>query len=193
MIVLTDSVNLFCCFRWMLVLFKREFGYEDISQLWEACWSCPLTEHYDLFVALAILNRYRQTIMAECTAFDETLKFMNELSGKIRLTDILPRAEVLFNVFQHDFLPVAHDRFEVDLPIKTLAMLPDTSRTLVRVYEPDDEDDDLLLVDMDEAAVETPVQRPSSRTHHQADASTKRKEWIAGMTNDELWELVSIF
>jgi hypothetical protein len=70
----TDSVNLFCCFRWMLICFKREFSYQDISILWEAYWSCPLTQHYELFISLAILNKYRQEIMLQCTAFDETLK-----------------------------------------------------------------------------------------------------------------------
>ncbi|KAJ1544054.1 GTPase activating protein, partial [Cladochytrium tenue] len=30
-----DSANLFCCFRWLLVLFKREFDFEDIKKIWE--------------------------------------------------------------------------------------------------------------------------------------------------------------
>jgi TBC1 domain family member 15 len=31
----TDCVNMFMCFRWLLVLFKREFHYDDIKTLWE--------------------------------------------------------------------------------------------------------------------------------------------------------------
>ncbi len=31
----TDSINLFCCFRWMLVRFKREFNFDQILRLWE--------------------------------------------------------------------------------------------------------------------------------------------------------------
>jgi hypothetical protein len=58
----------------MLICFKREFSYQDISTLWEAYWSCPFTKHYELFISLAILNKYRQEIMLNCTAFDETLK-----------------------------------------------------------------------------------------------------------------------
>lgn len=32
-----DSGNMFFCFRWLLVLFKREFSQEDIMRLWEVC------------------------------------------------------------------------------------------------------------------------------------------------------------
>jgi hypothetical protein len=31
----TDSLNLFFCFRWILIWFKREFSFEDIMRLWE--------------------------------------------------------------------------------------------------------------------------------------------------------------
>lgn len=30
-----DSGNMFFCFRWLLVLFKREFSHDDILPLWE--------------------------------------------------------------------------------------------------------------------------------------------------------------
>jgi len=30
-----DCLNLFFCFRWLLVLFKREFSFETIQRLWE--------------------------------------------------------------------------------------------------------------------------------------------------------------
>jgi hypothetical protein len=32
-----DSNNLYFCFRWLLVHFKREFSYEDIVCVWEVC------------------------------------------------------------------------------------------------------------------------------------------------------------
>lgn len=69
----TDCINMFCCFRWLLVLFKREFEFEAIKGLWESIWSCPLTKHFHLFIAFAILNQHRQELM-QCTAFDEMLK-----------------------------------------------------------------------------------------------------------------------
>lgn len=69
----TDSTNMFCCFRWLLIMFKREFYFEEVKTLWEVIWTCPLTSHFHLFVAVAILNQHRQQIM-EAQAFDEVLK-----------------------------------------------------------------------------------------------------------------------
>lgn len=33
-----DSGNMFFCFRWLLVWFKREFVYNDIMTLWEVSY-----------------------------------------------------------------------------------------------------------------------------------------------------------
>ncbi|KAJ3247268.1 GTPase activating protein [Chytriomyces hyalinus] len=95
-----DSTNLFCCFRWMLIVFKREFKFEQILTVWEAIWACPFTIHFHFFIALAILNKHRAAIMTQCTAFDEALKFMNDLSETHDVEDIIKRAEVLFYVFK---------------------------------------------------------------------------------------------
>lgn len=37
----TEISNLFFCFRWLLVWFKRELGCEDVIRLWEVL----LTDH----------------------------------------------------------------------------------------------------------------------------------------------------
>ena len=34
----TDNLNMFFCFRWILVVFKREFPFNDIITLWEVRW-----------------------------------------------------------------------------------------------------------------------------------------------------------
>ncbi len=31
----TESLNLFFCFRWILIIFKREFDFKDIPRLWD--------------------------------------------------------------------------------------------------------------------------------------------------------------
>ena len=31
----TGSLNLFFCFRWILIAFKREFKFNDVIRLWE--------------------------------------------------------------------------------------------------------------------------------------------------------------
>ncbi len=96
---LTDSANMFCCFRWLLILFKREFFFEDIKMLWEAIWSCPLTRHFQLFVAVAILNEKRQELFA-CKAFDEALKLINSMSQGIMIPEMIQHAEVMYYIFR---------------------------------------------------------------------------------------------
>lgn len=38
-----DCLNLFFCFRWLLVRFKREFDFEGTYRLWECCWAAEKT------------------------------------------------------------------------------------------------------------------------------------------------------
>ncbi|KAJ3196461.1 GTPase activating protein [Irineochytrium annulatum] len=112
-----DSINLFCCFRWLLVSFKREFEFSDILRLWEVTWACPFTNHLHLFVAFAILNKHRQNLMTKCRAFDECLKYMNDLSGNIELEDVLERAEVLFEVFRQMITIAAWEKLHINIEL----------------------------------------------------------------------------
>ncbi|GJP50623.1 hypothetical protein CLOM_g9766 [Closterium sp. NIES-68] len=90
-----DCLNFFFCFRWILVRFKREFEFEGTCRLWEALWSCHLSEHFHLFVAAAVLKRHRRRIMDEQMEFDSLLKFANDLSCHIDLNAALRDAEAL--------------------------------------------------------------------------------------------------
>ncbi|KAI8613003.1 rab-GTPase-TBC domain-containing protein [Chytriomyces sp. MP71] len=110
-----DSTNLFCCFRWILIVFKREFKFEQILTLWEAMWACPFTKNFHIFVALAILNKHRSAIMKTCTAFDEALKFVNDLSETHDVEDIIQRAEVLFRVFQQQLTQAMREQEGIDM------------------------------------------------------------------------------
>eukprot|EP00727_Mastigamoeba_balamuthi_P009379 m51a1_g5063 hypothetical protein (512) ;mRNA; r:116811-118889 len=84
------------CFRWMLVLFKRELSFDTTKRLWEALlsnWLCP---NFHLFVATAILIRSRDHIMQRGLQFDDILQYVNELSGHILLEPMLVEAEYIF-------------------------------------------------------------------------------------------------
>jgi hypothetical protein len=70
----TDSFNLFFCFRWLLVWFKREFSWDDILSLWDVLFTDHLSTQFHLFVALAILDQHRNVIMDHLKHFDEILK-----------------------------------------------------------------------------------------------------------------------
>ncbi|GJE86905.1 TBC domain-containing protein [Phanerochaete sordida] len=92
----TDSLNLFFCFRWILIAFKREFQFEDVLRLWEVLWTDYYSKSFVLFVALAVLESHRDVIMRYLVEFDEILKYCNELSMTIELDSTLAQAEVLF-------------------------------------------------------------------------------------------------
>lgn len=96
----TDSTNFFFFFRMILVWYKREFAWMDILRLWETLWTDYQTANFHIFVALAILEKHRDVIMTHLQAFDEVLKYINELSNTIDLESTLIRAEVLFKRFQ---------------------------------------------------------------------------------------------
>ncbi|KAK9766721.1 GTPase activating protein [Basidiobolus ranarum] len=95
----TDSSNLFFCFRWLLIWFKREFEYENVMRLWEVLWTDHISKDFHLFVALAIINQNRRVILEELTAFDEILKWANDQSMHIDLEATLCRAEALYQHF----------------------------------------------------------------------------------------------
>lgn len=95
----TDGLNLFFCFRWVLIAFKREFPFDDVLRLWEVLWTDYYSNEFILFVALAILESHRDMILRYLVEFDEILKYCNELSMTIELDSTLAQAEVLFLSF----------------------------------------------------------------------------------------------
>ncbi len=44
----TDSLNLFFCFRWILIAFKREFKFTDVIRLWEVSLFQPFASFADV-------------------------------------------------------------------------------------------------------------------------------------------------
>ncbi|KAK2877804.1 hypothetical protein FQN49_001177 [Arthroderma sp. PD_2] len=95
-----ESTNFFFFFRMLLVWFKREFEWVDCLRLWETLWTDHLSSSFHIFVALAILEKHRDVIMAHLHHFDEVLKYINELSNTIDLVPTLSRAEALFHRFE---------------------------------------------------------------------------------------------
>ncbi|KAI0064606.1 RabGAP/TBC [Artomyces pyxidatus] len=90
----TDGLNLFFCFRWILISFKREFPFEDVLRLWEVLWTDFYTNEF----------------------FDEILKYCNELSMTIELDTTLAQAEVLFLSFSQLVADMDRRRAELALP-----------------------------------------------------------------------------
>ncbi|KAH9822539.1 rab-GTPase-TBC domain-containing protein [Melampsora americana] len=96
----TNSLNLFICFRWILIGFKREFVFQDVMKVWEAMWSDICGPHSDLFIALAILEKHREPIIRYLREFDEVLKYVNDLAMTLDCDEVLAQAEVLYLTFK---------------------------------------------------------------------------------------------
>lgn len=118
-----ESLNFFCCFRWVLILFKREFSFEEVRfaswmagwiwflcrvfklqnvfflwqvlRLWEALWANYRTEHFHLYMCIATLMDCRKEILENVTDFDMLIKYCVDLSHRIPLLHIMRQAEVL--------------------------------------------------------------------------------------------------
>ncbi|KAF9792136.1 GTPase-activating protein gyp7 [Thelephora terrestris] len=94
-----EALNLFFCFRWVLIAFKREFSFNEVLRLWEVLWTDYYSNQFLLFVAFAVLESHRDMILRYLIEFDEILKYCNELSMTIELDTTLAQAEVLFLSF----------------------------------------------------------------------------------------------
>ncbi|KAI8147662.1 rab-GTPase-TBC domain-containing protein [Fennellomyces sp. T-0311] len=151
----TDSDNLFFCFRWFLVWFKRELSWDDTLTMWEVLWSDYLTEHFTFFVALSILDQHRDAMIDYLQSFDEILKYINDLSLSINLQETLQRAEILYYQFRQRVQAVDNKREKLQQSLsskskeagdaedrknaeKELSKLPVVSELLRRLYSDDD-------------------------------------------------------
>lgn len=91
-----DSSNMFFCFRWLLIIFKREFSFIDIMRLWEVYWTALPCINFQLLLCLAILDTAKSTLIENNFGFTEILKHINDLSGTIDVEDTLKKAEGFF-------------------------------------------------------------------------------------------------
>ncbi|EPX73142.1 GTPase activating protein Gyp7 [Schizosaccharomyces octosporus yFS286] len=96
----TDSSNLFCFFRMLLIYYKREFDWEILLKLWDVLFTNYLSYDYHIFIAYAIAERHREVLLNQTHAFDEVLKYFNELSGRIALEPTLICAVHCFYQFK---------------------------------------------------------------------------------------------
>ncbi|KAJ2714151.1 GTPase activating protein [Coemansia spiralis] len=111
-----DASNMFCCYRWLLIWFKREFGFEDVLRLWEVLWTDYLTDRFLLFVALAILQRHSDVIMDHLRSPEEVLKYVQDLNDSIDLNDALKGAEMCYYKTRYRVEAVERIRAEHSLP-----------------------------------------------------------------------------
>lgn len=91
-----DSGNFYFCFRWILIVFKREFHFHEIQRLWEVIWTDRPCLNFHLIISLAILESEKSTLLENKFGFTEILKHINDISLSIPLEETLRKAEAIF-------------------------------------------------------------------------------------------------
>ena len=65
---------MYFCFRWILILFKREFAFPDIMRIWEILWTDLPCKNFHLLIVISILLMRKDDIMSNGYGFNEILK-----------------------------------------------------------------------------------------------------------------------
>lgn len=120
-----DTSQFFFCYRWLLVLFKREFSaFEDTLLIWETIMSAPVDHvdkksasmkegpkedltkegavQYEIYIAAAILHLAKDSVMAECDGLGETLAHLGAFTRSISPSVVLDRADQIANIMSSD-------------------------------------------------------------------------------------------
>ncbi|KAH8368879.1 hypothetical protein KR200_006432, partial [Drosophila serrata] len=86
-----DYTHFYFCYRWFLLDFKRELVYDDVFATWEVIWAAKhiASGHFVLFLALALLETYRDIILSNSMDFTDVIKFFNEMAERHNAQSIL--------------------------------------------------------------------------------------------------------
>ncbi|CAG4999604.1 unnamed protein product [Parnassius apollo] len=119
-----DSGNMYFCFRWLLVWFKREFSHRDIMRLWEVLWTGLPCANFHLLICVAILDAEKDIIISNNYGFTEILKHVNELSMRLDVDKILSTAEGIY----HQIVSAPHltDQIRVIIGLPTVGITTQT-------------------------------------------------------------------
>ncbi|XP_077418141.1 small G protein signaling modulator 1 isoform X2 [Vanacampus margaritifer] len=92
-----DYTHFYFCYRWFLLDFKRELVYDDVFAVWETIWAAKFasSSHFVLFIALALVEIYRDIILENNMDFTEIIKFFNEMAEHHNIKQILTLARDL--------------------------------------------------------------------------------------------------
>ncbi|XP_039218734.1 small G protein signaling modulator 1 isoform X3 [Crotalus tigris] len=97
-----DYTHFYFCYRWFLLDFKRELVYEDVFTVWETIWAAAEVSSscYVLFIALALVEVYRDIILENNMDFTDIIKFFNEMAERHNTKQIMQLARELVSKVQ---------------------------------------------------------------------------------------------
>ncbi|KAI7813256.1 putative small G protein signaling modulator 1-like, partial [Triplophysa rosa] len=92
-----DYTHFYFCYRWFLLDFKRELVYDDVFEVWEVIWAAKAvsSSHFVLFIALSLVEIYRDIILENNMDFTDIIKFFNEMAEHHNIKQILTLARDL--------------------------------------------------------------------------------------------------
>ncbi|XP_013869824.1 small G protein signaling modulator 1 [Austrofundulus limnaeus] len=92
-----DYTHFYFCYRWFLLDFKRELVYDDVFAVWETIWAAKhvSSSHFVLFIALALVEMYRDIILENNMDFTDIIKFFNEMAERHNIKQTLTLARDL--------------------------------------------------------------------------------------------------
>uniref|UniRef100_A0A8C7PH44 Small G protein signaling modulator 1a n=1 Tax=Oncorhynchus mykiss TaxID=8022 RepID=A0A8C7PH44_ONCMY len=92
-----DYTHFYFCYRWFLLDLKRELVYDDVFAVWETIWAAKdaSSSHFVLFIALALVEVYRDIILENNMDFTDIIKFFNEMAEHHNIKQILTLARDL--------------------------------------------------------------------------------------------------
>ncbi|XP_060751405.1 small G protein signaling modulator 1 isoform X2 [Tachysurus vachellii] len=97
-----DYTHFYFCYRWFLLDFKREMVYDDVFSVWETIWAARTISsgHFVLFIALALVELYRDIILENNMDFTDIIKFFNEMAERHDVPQLLVMARDLVHKVQ---------------------------------------------------------------------------------------------
>ncbi|ESO83806.1 hypothetical protein LOTGIDRAFT_132957 [Lottia gigantea] len=86
-----DYTHFYFCYRWFLLDFKRELVYDDVFSVWETIWAAKhvSSANFVLFIALALVEYYRDIILDNKMDFTDIIKFFNEMAERHNASKVL--------------------------------------------------------------------------------------------------------
>lgn len=91
----------YCCFRWIIVRFRRELPFASTARLWEVMWTRHVGgDNLHIFIAAALLLAHRRQILSlPRGAFDSLLRYINDMSMRIDVDFALREGELCFRKY----------------------------------------------------------------------------------------------